>query len=313
MSYYSNFTILLFSLAFLSCAESCTRDSYSRNISKKLFPSPPDTTNMYYLVNFTSAEIRESAINEDIYLDDGSLRKKGLSMIPQDYDDFRFQNLDYVYWKNLHSIASDFRGTTIRSANCNGGVFSDSDFSFADLRWSDFNHSTMTNCLFSRATLFRLHINDSKLEGSDFRGANMFGVEAHRSNFRNCNFTNALFKESELPDADLTGSIAVKVKFIIAVMAGAKLDSADFSYSDFTGAGLEDATFINSRLINVDFRGAHLQYADFSGADLQGCNFFAAEFVNTNFSNAINIPEGLIPLIVDGEITGVFAIGENDI
>ncbi|RLD61782.1 MAG: hypothetical protein DRI95_13850 [Bacteroidetes bacterium] len=278
-----------------------------------LFPNPPDTSNMLYLVNFTSKDIRKAVINEEIFLEDGSVRKKGFAALPQDYDDFRSVDLDEVYWKGEHVIGGDFRGTSFRSAKCIGGIFTGSDFRFCDIRWSLFNKSDLSNSRFCRATLFRMFVNDATLENSDLRGANMFGVAGHRANFRNCNFTNALMKESEFPEADFTGSEAVNVKFIITVFTGAKMDSMDLSYSDFTGAGLEDVSFVNSRLIDAEFRGAHLQGADFTGADLSGCNFFAAEFVNTVFTNAINIPEGLRELIVDGQITGLCYVNGNDI
>ncbi len=303
-------TLFLIFVGFLLVFPNCVRNNDP--IVHKLFPDPPDTSNLFYLSNFTSMEVRKSVIFDTIFLENGELRKRGLISIPQDYDDFRFANLDNVYWRGDHVVGGDFRGTSFRSARCNEGDFSNSDFRFCDMRWSIFNNSCLTNCLFSRATLFRVHVNDADLEGSDLRGANMFGVEGHRTNFRNCDFTNALMKESEFLDADFTGSKAVLVKFIITVFAGAKLDSIDFSYADFTGAGLEDVSFIHSRLIDADFRGSHLQGANFTGADLSGCNFFAAEFESTIFTDAVNIPEGIQELIVDGQITGICSVGGND-
>ncbi|MCD4695639.1 MAG: pentapeptide repeat-containing protein [Bacteroidales bacterium] len=307
---YFGFTIflLLFAIGLITGCK-----QYTNPVVNNLFPHPPDTTNMLYLSNFTSKDIRKSVINEEIFLEDGTVRKKGLASVPQDYDDFRSVDLDEVYWKGEQVVGGDFRGTSFRSAKCNGGVFTNSNFRFCDIRWSVFNNSDLSNCKFCRATLFRMFVNDAILDNSDFRGANMFGVAGHRANFRNCDFTNALMKESEFLNADFTGSKAVNVKFIITVFAGAKLDSMDLSYSDFTGAGLEDVSFVHSRLINADFRGAHLQGANFKGANLSGCNFFAAEFVNTIFTGAINIPKGIEELIEDGQITGLCYVNGNDI
>jgi len=306
------FVFIIFLLLFaIGLITGCKQ--YTNPVVHSLFPHPPDTTNMLYLSNFTSKDIRKSVITEEILLKDGTVRKKGLLAVPQDYDDFRFVDLDEVYWKEEQVVGGDFRGTSFRSAKCNDGVFLNSDFRFCDMRWTVFNNSDLSNCLFSRATLFRLFVNDANLEGSDLRGANMFGVAGHRANFRNCDFTNALMKESEFLDADFTGSKAVNVKFIITVFTGAKLDSMDLCYADFTGAALEDVSFVHSRLINADFRGAHLQGANFRGADLSGCNFFAAEFVNTIFTDAINIPKGIEELIEDGQITGLCYVNGNDI
>jgi len=300
-------TIIVISLLQIGC-----ENMIISSTSGSVFKTPPDTTNMLYLSNYTSKDIRKKVIEEATYLENGEPRKTGIVTVPLDYDDFRKADLDRVYWKDKSVIEGDFRGASFRSARCRGANFSKSDFRFCDVRWTDLNNSILIDCDFSRATLFRMHVNDSYLEGSDFRGANMFGVIGHRANFRNCDFTNSLMKESEFTDADFTGSTAVKVKFIISVFAGAIMDSTDLSYSDFTGAGLEEVSFINARIIDADFRGAHLQEANFTGADLLGCNFFAAEFVNTIFTDAINIPEGIEELIVDGKITGVCSVGGND-
>lgn len=300
--------ILITSTFFL---HSCT-NLMNQNAHAGLFEAVPDTSNMYQLVNFTCKSIRKAVINEETFLENGEKRKKGITAIPQDKDDFRFADLDEVYWNGIHIQNADFRGSSFRSARCDDADLSHSDFRFTDMRWSSFNRSNVSSCLFSRGTLFRIHVNDANLECSDFRGANMFGVIGHRTNFRNSDFTNALMKESEFSDADFTGSKMVHVKFIITVFAGAKLDSADFSYSDFTGAGLEGTSFINSRLWNVDFRGAHLQEADFTGADIKGCNFFAVEFMETDFTDAINIPPEIQELIIDNKITGVCSVGSNN-
>lgn len=309
LKYFGISIFLLFiAIGLITGYKYCTKP-----VVNNLFPHPPDTTNMLYLSNFTSKEIRKSVINEEIFLENEEVRKKGFVAVPQDYDDFRNANLDEVYWKDEQVIGGDFRGTSFRSAKCSGGMFTNSNFRFSDVRWSVFNNADLSNCKFCRATLFRMFVNDANLESSDLRGANMFGVAGHRANFRNCDFTNALMKESEFLDADFTGSKAVNVKFIITVFTGAKLDSMDLCYADFTGAGLEDVSFVHSRLTDADFRGAHLHGANFTGADLSGCNFFAAEFVNTIFTDAINIPDGLEELIIDGQITGICHVGGNDI
>jgi len=276
------------------------------------FDSDTDTTKLYTFINSVKIEQRKKVINKPSLLKNGEKRLTGISVLPQNGDDFRKANLDKVYWRNKSIIEGDFRGARFQSANCRDGEYSNSDFRFCDVRWADFSNSTMKNCLFTQSALFRLHIQNSDLEGSDFQGSNMFGVIGHRANLRNCDFSNALLKESEFLNADFTGSRALKVRFIISVLQGSKLDSTNLSYSDFTGAGLEEVSFKNARLIDVTFQGAHLQGADFTGANLKGCNFFAAEFENTIFTDACNIPEQIKDLIVDGKITGVCSEIDNN-
>jgi hypothetical protein len=129
---YCVFTIFLFLFA-IGLITGCKQ--YAKPVVHNLFPHPPDTTNMLYLSNFTSKDIRKSVINEEIFLEDSIVRKKGLAAVPQDYDDFRSVDLDEVYWKGEQVIGGDFRGTSFRSAKCSGGVFIDSDFRFCDIRW----------------------------------------------------------------------------------------------------------------------------------------------------------------------------------
>lgn len=283
----------------------CSEENELNNI-------PCDTTSLLTFINSVEMEQRLKVINEPTFLKSGKKRFKGVKVIPQDGDDFRKENLDKVYWRGASVLEGDFRGARFQSADCRDGKYADSDFRFCDVRWADFGNSNMKNCNFSQSALFRLHVKDSDMEGSDFQGSNMFGVIGHRANLRNCDFSNALLKESEFLKADFTGSKAVNVRFIIAVLQGSKLDSTNLSYSDFTGAGLENVSFTDACLVNVTFQGAHLQGADFTGANLEGCNFFAAEFENTIFTNAINIPNQIKELIVDDKITGVCSEVKNN-
>ncbi len=264
------------------------------------FPQPPDTVHIYKLANFLSKTEEDSIINLETTLKSGGKRYKGISAVPQNYDDFRRTKLDNVYWRGVSVIEGDFRGAVFRSANCSESNFSNSDFRVADIRWTVFDKSILRNCNFSQAHMFHVKVNDADLSHSDFRGANMFGMEGHRAKLIHCNFSGALMKDSEFLDADFTGSTGIKVKLFRAVLKNSKVDSCDFSYCDFTGAGLEGASFKYSRLRYTNFQGAHLQGTDFTGADLMGCKFVGANFENTVFKDAINIPEEVKELLVNG-------------
>ncbi len=264
------------------------------------FPMPPDTTNIFKLANFLSDSEREKIINEPNLLKDGKVRYKGILPVPQDKDDFRNAKLDNTYWHNVSSVESDFRGATFRSADCSDGDFSGSDFRVADIRWTKFNNTKLVNCNFSQAKMFHVHVNNADLSNCDFRGTNMFGMEGHDAILKHCDFTGALMKDTEFLYSDFTGSVAVKAKLVRAVLKNSKIDSCDFSYADFTGGGLEGAKFRYSRFHYANFQGAHLQEADFTGADLKGCKFFGANFKNTIFKDAINIPDDVKSLIVNG-------------
>jgi len=244
--------ILSITLTMSACiGQLCSEENELNN-------APCDTTSLLTFINSVEMEQRLKVINKPTLLKNGKKRLKGVKVLPQNGDDFRKANLDKVYWRGASVLEGDFRGARFQTADCRDGKFTDSDFRFCDVRWADFSNSNVKNCNFSQSALFRLHIKDSDLEGSDFQGSNMFGVQGHRAILRNCDFSNALLKESEFLDADFTGSRAVKVRFIISVLQGSKLDSTNLSYSDFTGAGLEDVSFTNACLVDVTFQGALL-------------------------------------------------------
>jgi uncharacterized protein YjbI with pentapeptide repeats len=280
-------------------------------IVKMLFPYPPDTSISFKRIDYMNPEEVAGIIASKSFFANGQLRNEGIAHIPMHGDDFRGHVLDDIYWTDIVACHSDFRGTIFRYAVAKGGYFDSCDFRVADLRWTNFSHSVLTNCDFKQARMFRVLADEADFSNSEMMGANMFGFEGNNTVLRNCNFSNALLKESELIDADFTGSTAIKTNFLLSVLFNVKADSADFSYSDFTGASLEGASFVHSRFINTNFQGAHLQGADFTGADLSGCSFFGAEFENTLMQGAINIPPDIEKLLIDGVITAYY-ISDND-
>ncbi len=296
--YLFNYFILL-GLSMLLIA--CNADKAS---VEKLYPNEPDTISLIKLANFLSDEDVIRIAKSDNKMDN----YKGVKEVPQDRDDFRFDTLDDLYWKGIHSIKSDFRAASFRSSDCSEADFSGSDFRVADIRWTSFFFSNMDSCMFSQSKMFHVYGTGGTFNNCDFRGANMFGMEAHAAQLKNCNFSNALMKDTEFTDSDFTGSTAINVRFIRAVMDNVKLDTMDLSYSDFTGASLKKTTFINSRLLDVNFQGAHCQNADFSGADLKGANFFGTEFKDTKFVGAINIPSNIKHMIKEGIATGTLQV-----
>ena len=288
-------TLLVILILFLF---SCSTDKAPVEI---LFPKAPDSSNLVKLANFLS----DDDVVQIAKSDNGMKTLHGINSVPQDGDDFRFDTLDNRYWKGVSSRNSDFRGASFRSSNCGESDFSGSDFRVSDIRWTSLFFSNLDNCDFSQSKMFHVHGTGATFYNCKFKGANMFGMEAHQAKVRDCDFSNALMKDTEFIESDFTGSTAINVRFIRAVLEHSRMDSMDLSFSDFTGAGLKKVSFINSRLHNVNFQGSHCQNADFSGADVKGANFFGTQFKNTNFKGAINIPKQIKHLIKDGVANGV--------
>jgi len=266
-----------------------------------LFPNSPDTSNLIKLANFLS----DDDVIKLAKADNGMKTYQAIDAVPQNGDDFRFDTLDDRYWKGTISKYSDFRAASFRSSDCSESDFSNSDFRVADIRWTSFFFSNLDSCDFSQSKMFHVHGTGGSFYKCKFLGANMFGMEAHSANMRDCDFSNALMKDTEFIDSDFTGSTAIHVRFIRAVLDNVKMDTMDLSFSDFTGASLKKTTFVNSRLNNVNFQGAHCQNADFRGADLKNANFFGTEFKNTNFEGATNIPKDIKSMIKEGKANGI--------
>lgn len=271
----------------------------------ELFPNPSDTSKLLVFTARLSPLKISQIISKKSINHIGEQRPGGDPEKLQNGKDYRDYHFSNTVLKGIQAQDCDFRGSYFKAAKCNIADFSFSDFRVADLESAEFNKATLNNCNFDQASLFFLHANNALLDYTSFRGANMFGVYANNSSFRYCNLSKTLLRDTQIADADFTGSIILKTNFIASILTGAKMDSTDCSYSLFIGASLEDASFINARLHSAKFQGANLVNANFTGADLKGCDFIGAEFDHTLFTNAINIPKELKDKMVDDSYSGV--------
>lgn len=265
----------------------------------------PDTTDLPEMIHYLSMEERASIVAEKVEEPEGINRKEAIIAVPQTGDDFRGHTIDEVIWSGKDIRYADFRGVFMRSAHCDNANFSYSDFRMADVKWTSFNHSILRKCNFDQSKMFRSKVSHAVLDSSTMRGSNMFGMEGSKVSMRACDFSNALMKEIDFYEADFSHSTALKTNLLSAVLIESRVDSSDFSYANFIGGHLQGTSFRRSNLIEVDFKGAYLEDADFTGANLEDSDFFGATFKNTVFKNALNIPDNVKELIVDGVANGV--------
>ncbi|HHB52051.1 MAG TPA: pentapeptide repeat-containing protein, partial [Saprospiraceae bacterium] len=191
-------TQVLLVVFFLNSFSACTEGNKSD--SGGLYPEKADSTNLPELLIFLEENQIANIVNEETTLQNGKKRMRGIKPVPQDFDDFRGDSLDEVYWNKMSVIEGDFRGASIRSARCSDGNFRKSDFRAADVRWSIFNGSTMDSANYEQSRLFHVKVSYADLSNSNFRGADMFGMEGHFTKMRNCDFSGALMKDSEFLD-----------------------------------------------------------------------------------------------------------------
>ncbi|KIL99163.1 Pentapeptide repeat family protein [Paramagnetospirillum magnetotacticum MS-1] len=104
--------------------------------------------------------------------------------------------------------------------------------------------------------------------------------------FTRHDLSGARLRETSFQRAKLEGAVLVKadgyrVRFVSAVLNGARLDDGLFSDADFTKADLGGAS-----LVRADLRRARFFHASLRGADLTGAKTLGAELLNADLSGA---------------------------
>ncbi|TAN63711.1 MAG: pentapeptide repeat-containing protein [Magnetospirillum sp.] len=89
------------------------------------------------------------------------------------------------------------------------------------------------------------------------------------------------FQRSDLSGANLSKVDGYRVRFISAVLRGARLDDGVFSEADFTKADLSGAS-----LVRTDLRRARFFHASLRGADLTGAKTLGADLLSADLSGA---------------------------
>lgn len=124
--------------------------------------------------------------------------------------------LKHSPFKNLKGVNLEWADLRSKKINLKG----------ADLRYTLFNHATLTRVDFEKANLEHASFKEANLTRSLFKGANL-----KNANFEEANLTEAIFYQTDADNANFTG-----VDFT----------DADISFSDFFGAKFEGAWFHNT-------------------------------------------------------------------
>ncbi len=293
----SIYIILLLSVVVYSCENAV-------NVSSRLFPNPPDTSNFVKFAGKLSVNEKAWLIADTTYSREGKIRKRGIQEVPQDGDDFRGFGFDGGILNNITVRDADFRGDYFRSANAIHSNFSYSDFRWVNMESARFFASKLISCNFTQASMFFFYADSAILDSSLLLSANLFGIHADDASLRYCNFSNALMRDADFINSDFTGSIAIMANMEHSVFIQSKMDSMDLSFVSTSGTTFKGASFVNSRLWYADLSETNLDGVDFSGADLKGCNFNGANFKNTIFKGAFNIPAKLKSKISNDKYSG---------
>ncbi len=142
-------------------------------------------------------------------------------------------------WREEHfGMRPDLTGASLAGA----------DFSFANLRETNFAGADLGKASLMRTDLLVANLRESSLAGADFRKAN-------------------------LTNANLMGADLSYVRSDSANLLGANL-----SYANLTGANLSHACLIGADLRETNFNGAILSNANLTDANLTGARLAGAYF-----------------------------------
>jgi len=181
----------------------------------------------------------------------------------------RFDRLDvtranFVDGKELPRIEKDIvdrglftyqseRTRILRERNLDCAIFS-----FADLRYFDFSHTSLVGATFDNASI----------QGASFEGSRLVNATFNSAKLQGAYFKESQLQEASLRSAALQGSIFDHAKLHGAVLNAAKLQGASLQNAQLQGASLRGVQLQGADLFNSHLRGAALNDAQLQGASL---------------------------------------------
>lgn len=145
----------------------------------------------------------------------------------------------------------------------------------------------------------------------DFSGANLAESEHRGSAFRNCTFQRTLLWHSAFAQCSMLGSIFVhcrmrpvtfdEVDFTLAVLGGNDLRGVDLSGCRLREASLVEADLRKAVLRGADLSGARTAGARLDGADLRGATVDPAVWTTASLAGArVDVPQAMAFALAHG-------------
>ncbi|QUR66539.1 pentapeptide repeat-containing protein [Mycobacterium spongiae] len=159
------------------------------------------------------------------------------------------------HWTDCEVVGQDFRDEDLGRLHTERAVFSECDFSGANLAESRHRGSAFRNCRFLRTTLWHSSFQQCSLLGSVFVECRLRPLE-----FDEVDFTLAVLGGNDLRGVDLSGCRLRETSLV----------EADLRKCSLRGADLTGARTIGTRLDDADLRGASLDPTLWQTASLAG-------------------------------------------
>ena len=141
-------------------------------------------------------------------------------------------------------------------------TLTNTDFSGAELSYTNFSYAIGTNCIFTNAEGYHTEFSKALLSSSIFNKTHLVHGNFESSVLRDSVFMGCIFDKCKLTDSDL--SKAIFLPGDEAMFKDSKLDRVDFSDT----RGLTPSFFDNSTLRGCDFRGSGITKRELNKAGI---------------------------------------------
>ena len=247
----NHWVIVLLSLAFGGLAAIATAISNFDQISRLIFGTPVEISDVTNNLASESLELRIKGANDSSKLRNAS----------HDVLDTALQVLSATIQKRskdpatqmprdveaaLESISKLLNAADKRSLKVVVPEFEGLNYSFADMHG--------------------LYLRGITIRKSSLEDANLDGANLTEAKLQNVALSRARFQGAILSSAEIYSSCLENADFRRATLVSTRVESSDLNGANFENATLDGSKFMNSRLGYASFKEAGLRKADFSSA-----------------------------------------------
>lgn len=212
-------------------------------------------------VNLSGANLKNATFEDVILIDGNNLNNVNLQSA----------KLENVNFSQINLLRANLKHAKLKGAAFINTFLEDTDFSFADLRDTEFMRAYLSLTILRGTDLRGANLENAQLSNADLTGANLEGHQLQHYYLRHTNLRSAKLRNANLEGADL----------IEAILRDTDLIGANLRSADLEGADLEGAYLINTDLDNAKLKGANLNGANLNGANLFGANLNGAILTDT--------------------------------
>ncbi len=234
-------------------------------------------------------------------------------------EDFSGSSYKNSSWVGVSAIGTIFSNGWVSGAS---SIYTDSNFSNADLSDASFSGANLENANFTNANLSgvnfkyvknltdtqlrsavditKINLNAVNISNFNLSGLNLSDSDLSFTNVQNVDFTN-----TNLSGINLNGIVNLTDRQLRSASNISKMDFGNLNLNgfdlsglnlcmsifssgrliktDFSNANLRSSLFYNTSLLNANFTNADVSQIYFTNANLQGANFTSANLSNSKF------------------------------